>query len=230
MAVVSALWLLALLSEPPKGAGMATSYSASWSVRSADGVSLEASARALGDAIGPAIASFARFLCDDVNAPIEVLVDYRSFIAREGVRAFAKAKFENVLIEAPGLEVRARMTPCAVAAAVTFDERTQIANAAGASFEPGAITQATFDAWAQDYANTVVSVAPERRGEALASLRGRVPRDVLWVFQQATQTTRGPFADQAMQAVEALAALARQRFVASALQTIRGAAARATKK
>lgn len=64
------------------------------------------------------------------------------------------------------------------------------------------MTQAQFNSAAQDYASTVLSQPSEKRDNALRLLSNRQPAELVWLFRQSWQTMRGPFQDEALNALD----------------------------
>jgi len=210
------------------GVAMAGVEASAYTLKAADGASpLGAAATEMGAAIGAALVRLSARRCATADAPVELFMDYRPLIApSQGLSAKSRPQGGGLsLVKAPGVQVTARGAPCAgVIAHVAFDERARLqARAAadgGRAAGGGAVTERTFDDWARLYADTVVMTPPERRPQALEALRGKIPADLVWLFQRATQTTRGPFDLEARQAAQALAAEARRDFTASAVAAI----------
>lgn len=76
----------------------------------------------------------------------------------------------------------------------------------GARAEPGELlapmNEQVFAQLADDYARCVLlASSPEAAAEAVTAISKRIPPDMLWLFQHAWQSTRGPFTELARAAL-----------------------------
>jgi hypothetical protein len=96
---------------------------------------------------------------------------------------------------------------CAIRAVFIWNERQFLLDQAlmsGAVARPGhdltPVTGRNFAQLAQVYADAVILAPPDGSGTQASALE-RIPPDVLWLFRQSWQSTRGPFAGFAMSAL-----------------------------
>jgi hypothetical protein len=76
------------------------------------------------------------------------------------------------------------------------------------------ISVQVFSKFAEDYAQTILLAAtPEAAAEAVSGISKRIPPDLMWLFQHAWQSTRGPFAEFARAALADTIRLAGPRYI-----------------
>ncbi|MTJ06083.1 MAG: hypothetical protein FH759_15560 [Sediminimonas qiaohouensis] len=80
----------------------------------------------------------------------------------------------------------------------------QVIETAQAVSLPGALSKETFQLYLQDYVESILlASSAEARDKQLEEIKERIPADILWLFRNAWQTTRGPFENEVANAVDA---------------------------